>query len=178
MRTKICLVLLVVSGSLFAQATAALQAEVKRLYTAAHDIDITALTEMICTDDADAYAKLDNHFQNEVQKFRYVFTNAKYNFGAEKTIDGKTYYPINFRNVVRVTYFNPIDSTEKQELLKKQFNAQSIVYDKTRNAFLITYTAKLAAINDNGWKFVFLDETLPAVYGNCLTENIKNTLGL
>ena len=172
------MLLLIVGGSMFAQAPASLQAEVKHLYTAAHDIDITTLTEMLCTDDADAYSKLDNHFQSDEQKFRYVFTNAKYNFGAEKTIDGKTYYPINFRNVVRVTYFKTVDVATRQETLKQQVKAQSIVYDKTRNAYLITYTAKMAAVNDNGWKFIFLDETLPSVYGSCLTENIKNTLAL
>jgi hypothetical protein len=42
MKTKICLLLLI-TGCVFSQTPASLQNEVKRLYTAAHDIDITAL---------------------------------------------------------------------------------------------------------------------------------------
>jgi hypothetical protein len=177
MKTKICLLLLI-TGCVFSQTPASLQNEVKRLYTAAHDIDITTLSEMLCTTDAEAYAKLDGHFQNEEQKFRYVFTNAKYNYGPGKAIDGKTYYLITFRNVVRVTYFKPIDIASTQALLKEKFSAETITYDKNRNAYMITYNAKMVAIEDSGWKFAFVDNTFPSVSENCLTDNIKKELGL
>jgi len=178
MKTKLCLALLIFCSGLVAQVPASLQAEVKRLYTAAHDIDITALTEMLCSTEADVYEKLDTYFQSDEQKFRYVFTNAKYNYGREQTVDGKTYFPITFRNIVRVTFFKPIDVAKKQEDLKKQFNATSIVYDKSRNAFLITYQAKLVAIQGDKWQFAFADETFPAIWGDCMTESIKNKLGI
>jgi hypothetical protein len=177
MKTKICLLLLI-TGCVFSQTPASLQNEVKRLYTAAHDIDITALSEMLCTADAEAYTKLDGHFQNEEQKFRYVLTNIKYNYGPAKTIDGKTYYLITFRNVVRVTYFKPIDIASTQALLKEKFSAETITYDKNRNAYMITYNAKMVAIEDSGWKFAFVDNTFPSVSENCLTDNIKKELGL
>jgi hypothetical protein len=157
---------------------ASLQAEVKRLYTTAHDIDIAALTEMLCSNDTDTYAKLDAHFQNEEQKFRYVFTNAKYNYGPAKIIAGKTYYVITFRNVVRITYFKPVDVASTQTLLKDKFAAQTITYDKSRNAYMITYNAKMVAIEDNGWKFAFADSTFPPISENCLPDGIKKELGL
>jgi hypothetical protein len=177
MRTTLGLLLLIV-GNAFAQPPASLQAEVRRLYTACHDIDIAALTEMLCTTDTDAYAKLDSHFQNDETKFRYVETSAKYNYAAPKTVDGKTYYLINFRNVIRVTYFKPIDVAAKQAELKAKFAAQEINYNQQRNAFMIVYNAKLVAIQDNGWKFAFTDPTLPNVSDDCLTEPIKTALGL
>jgi hypothetical protein len=133
---------------------------------------------MLCTADAEAYTKLDGHFQNEEQKFRYVLTNIKYNYGPAKTIDGKTYYLITFRNVVRVTYFKPIDIASTQALLKEKFSAETITYDKNRNAYMITYNAKMVAIEDSGWKFAFVDNTFPSVSENCLTDNIKKELGL
>src|SRR5690606_10463842 len=79
------------------QVPATLQSEVKKLYIACHDIDLTALAEMLCAEDADGYEKLDAYFLNDEQKFRYVQTNAKYNYGEIKTIGGKSYCPITFR---------------------------------------------------------------------------------
>lgn len=178
MRTKLGLLLLLVSSNIFAQAPAGLQAEVKKLYWVCHDIDITSLSEMLCTTEADAYTRLDGYFLNDDTKFRYVETNAKYNYAPAKTIDGKTYYPIDFRNVVRVTYFKPINVAEKQAELKAKFNAKEITYNQQRNAFMIVYQAKMVAIQDNGWKFAFLDNTLPPVSEGCLTETIKKALGL
>ncbi len=169
---------LLVATTAFAQAPAGLQSEVKRLYTACHDIDIAALTEMLCTTGDDAYAKLDSHFQNDETKFRYVETNAKYNYGPSKSIDGKNYYPINFRNVIRITYFKPIDVPAKQAELKALYNAQEITYNPARNAFMIVYYAKMVAIQDNGWKFVFLDRTIPHISQDCLTDSVKTALGL
>ena len=174
---KSIIIFLCVAYSVFSQAPASLQSEVNRLYTASHDIDITALSEMLCTSDPDAYAKLDSHFQNDDQKFRYVFTNAKYNYSPPKIIDGKTYFVINFRNVVRVTYFNPIDAAAMQLALKEKFAAQAITYDKARNAFMITYTARMIAIQDQGWKFAFVDATMPEIE-TCVSDSVRKELGL
>ena len=161
------------------QVPATLQSEVKKLYIACHDIDLTALTEMLCVEDADTYEKLDAYFLNDEQKFRYVQTDAKYNYGEIKTIDGKSYCPITFRNVVRVTYFKPIDVPAKQAELKVKYKAQSVNYNQARNAFMIIYTAKMAAVSQDGkWTFAFADETLPLLSGSCLTEEIKTQLGL
>lgn len=180
MKTKLCAIaLLFAVCQAFAQTPAALQSEVKRLYTACHDIDITALTEMLCVSNDNAYNVLDSHFLNDDQKFRYVFTNVKYNYGPVKPIDGKSYCAINFRNVVRVTYFKPIDVAAKEAALKESFNPTSIKYDKSRNAFLIVYNAKMVAILDGErWKFAFLDNTLPKVSEDCLTATIKKELGI
>lgn len=178
MKTKLFLLLLLLTASVSAQAPAALQSEVKKLYTACHDIDITALTEMLCTTEADIYGTLDSYFLNDNDKFRYVFTNVKYNYSAPQTIDGKTYYLINFRNMVRVTYFKPVDVAAKQAELKALFGATEITYNKDRNAFLLAYPAKMLAIQDNGWKFAFLDKTLPPVSAGCITENVKKAFGL
>lgn len=173
------LLFLFAATTAFSQAPAALQSEVKKLYTACHDIDITALSEMLCSSDADVYSKLDAYFLNDDTKFRYVETNAKYNYGPMKTIEGKSYYPIDFRNVVRVTYFKPIDVAAKQAELKAKFNSESVTYNSQRNAFMVVYKAKMAAISDGGqWKFAFADQTLPNVSESCLTETIKKELGL
>ena len=180
MRTKFYLIASLLAFSFgFSQAPSTLQSEVKRLYTACHDIDITLLTEMLFSTDEKIYATLDSYFLNDDTKFRYVETNAKYNYGAEKVIDGKTYIPINFRNVVRVTYFKPIVVADKQAELKVKFNSESVVYNAQRNAFMIIYNAKMLAIGDgNQWKFAFLDGTLPSVSEGCVTESIKKALAL
>lgn len=180
MKKIFCLILLIFTvGNASAQAPAELQSEVKKLYLACHDIDITLLTEMLCSSDPKMYSTLDSYFLNDDTKFRYVETNAKYNYGEQKVIDGKTYIPINFRNVVRVTYFKTINVADKQAELKIKFNTESVAYNAQRNAFMVIYNAKMVAVGDGGkWKFVFTDNTLPELSESCLTETIKKELGL
>lgn len=157
-------------------------ADVKKLYTAFHDIDIDFLSERICSpyEGMDLYARLDDYFLNDSQKFRYVFTNAKYNYEAALSINGLDYYPVNFRNVIRITYFQPIDVAATQEQLKAKFAAQSIVYERARNSFLIVYQAKILTWNAQGiWKFAILDQTIPQEITNgCLPQDVRSRLGL
>ena len=157
-------------------------ADVKKLYTAFHDIDIDFLSERICSpyEGMELYARLDAYFLNDSQKFRYVFTNAKYNYGPVISVDGIDYHPVDFRNVIRIPYFQPIDVASTQEQLKAKFAAQSIVYERARNSFLIVYQAKMLTWNAQGiWKFAILDQTIPKeITAGCLPESIKSRLGL
>jgi hypothetical protein len=172
---------LILGNQIRAQAPASLEAETKRLYTAFHDIDIDALTQMLCIKAGDAYGKLDAYFLNDSNKFRYVFTNAKYNYGQAKTIEGMTYVPVSFRNVVRITYYKPLANVlDKQNELKALFDAQTIAYEKARNSFLISYPAKMIAYGTGGsaWKFYILDATVPtSLTASCLDEAILKELG-
>ncbi|HEY0091623.1 MAG TPA: hypothetical protein VGB43_03970, partial [Flavobacterium sp.] len=122
------------------------------------------------------------YFLNEENKFRYVFTNPKYKFSALKVEDGKTYAGVTFRNVVRITYFKPINVSETQNFLKDKFKASSITYDKNRNAFMIIYNARMIAVSeaDGKWKFMFDDETLPRqISDKCsVSAGLKKELGL
>lgn len=158
-------------------------AAAKKLYTAFHDIDIDYLSERLCSksEGMELYAKLDSYFLNADQKFRYVMTNAKYDYAPAVMIDGVTYQPFKFRNVVRVTYFKPIDVGVKQSELKDLFAAQSVVYEKARNSFLITYQAKMLAYSTPNaeWKFAILDNTIPRdITEGCIPEAVKKELGL
>jgi hypothetical protein len=183
MRTKTLLfLLLVVSSNVFAQVPEHLQTDTKQLYVAFDDIDIDKLSAMILSpsEPSIVYDKLDAYFLNEEQKFRYVFTNAKFNYSDIKEIDGRSYCVINFRNVVRITYFKPIEAAEIQKTLKEKFNAQSVVYEKTRNSFLIVYNAKMVASLTNGaWQFAFVDQTLPMnISEGAVSETVKKALAL
>jgi hypothetical protein len=173
--------LLVLLFPLLAMAQHPSDSDVKKLYTAFHDIDIDFLTERLCSSmsEPELYGKLDGYFLNDAQKFRYVQTNAKYNYGEAFTEGDVTYHPIQFRNVVRITFFKPIDVASTQAKLQSDFAAQSITYDKSRNAFLIVYQAKMLAYQQNGiWKFAMLDLTIPSeITAGCLPESVRNRLG-
>lgn len=178
---KLLLTFLLVSVAGLAQHPA--EREIKKLYTAFHDIDIDYLSEHICSkiEGMALYGELDGYFLNADQKFRYVMTNAKYDYAPAKSIDGVTYQPFKFRNVVRVTFFKPIDVVSKQNDLKERFAAQSVSYEKARNSFLIVYQAKMLAYSaDNSrWKFAVLDNTIPSeISKDCLSEAVKKELGL
>lgn len=147
-----------------AQTPQQLQSDVKKLYVAFDEIDIDKLSVMLLSMDepAKVYDKLDSYFLNDEQKFRYVYTNVKYNFGPIQTVDSKSYCVINFRNVVRITYFKPIDVASIQSMLKVKFNTESVIYEKARNSFIIVYNAKMIASQTGGiWQFAFADNTLP-----------------
>jgi hypothetical protein len=101
-----------------------------------------------------------------------------YKLGKAATADGRTYIPVSFRNVVRITYFQPIDVSAQQQMLKENFHAESVSYEKSRNAFLVSYPCKMIAVGDGGkWLFVFADGTLPEEIGaGCVPDAIKNSL--
>ncbi len=182
MSAKITLFLLLLATGVFAQAPPALQADTKKLYSAFDDIDIDKLSAMIFSplQPSEVYEKLDAYFLNDEQKFRYVYTNVKYNFGPVQTIDDKSYCMVTFRNVIRITYFKKIDVASVQADLKIKFNSTSINYEPARNSFLIVYNARMLAAQTGGvWQFAFLDHTIPDdISEGALTETIKKSLGL
>lgn len=166
----------------FAQTPKELQNDTKKLYIAFDEIDIDKLSVMILSNSEPTivYDQLDAYFLTEDQKFRFVYTNATFNYSDIKTIDGNSYCAINFRNVVRITYFKPIDVANTQKSLKEKWNAQSIQYEAARNSFLIVYNAKMiASLRKGAWQFAFIDKTIPTeISEGIMTENIKNGLAL
>ena len=177
--TKFAFIFLFAAGLAKAQVPASLQADLKKLYVAFDDIDLEGLSQMLCTGDpATLYGKLDAYFQNDENKFRYVMHAITYQFGKAVEADGKVFYPVSYRNIVRITYFHTVDVQEKQQTLKTQFGAESVSYDKSRNAFLVVYRARLVAFPDGGnWKYAFTDMTLPKdISAGCLPESLKNSL--
>ncbi|RZJ36183.1 MAG: hypothetical protein EOO51_02190 [Flavobacterium sp.] len=148
----------------FSQTAASLKNDLQKFYTSFNDIDLEAIAESLCSNSAqkELYDQLDQYFLNDNSKFRYVFTNVKYNIGPLTNKNGEQVTLVNFRNVIRVTYFKPIEVAKMQAELKQRYGAQTITYEKKRNAFLIVYNARLMAITSGKtWKFKFLDNTLP-----------------
>ncbi len=141
-----------------------LVSDTKKLYEAFDTIDLDGIALMMCPSNPDEFAQgLDQWFQNEEFKFRYVFTNAKYNY---LKVD-ESQYTITFRNVIRITYFGKIEPEEKREELRRQFTPHTLTFDPARNCFLIVYPAKMTARQVEGsWKFSFDDQTIP--------EHLKN----
>ncbi len=170
---KLFLLFILLGQPAFAQPESLVR-DTKRLYEAFDLIDIDVLSDLICTaDPTQIAAALDSWFQNDETKFRFVRTNAKYTY---EKVPGTDHYTVKFRNVVRITYFKKIDANHELEILKKQFAAQSITYDAARNAYLITYQAKMYALAHQGsWKFAFADSTLPIGLSNgCIGPHITN----
>lgn len=162
----------------YSQSASSLKTDLQKFYNSFNDIDLEAIAGSLCSDksQSELYDALDHYFLNDDFKFRYVLTNVKYNIGDLSDTNGKTTAMVNFRNVVRITYFKPIDVTKLQTELKTKFGAQTISYQKARNAFLIVYNAKLLAIWENGphWKFAFDDNTLPdSISGSCNDNGAK-----
>lgn len=186
MKNILILFLFLVGFTAFAQTPESLQSATKRLYVAFDEIDIDLLSQMICSAEENqmVYDQLDAYFLNDISKFRFVNTNAKITYSPIKVIDGKSYASIHFRNVIRITYFKPMQSVaDTQQELKAKFKAQSVVYEKSRNSFMIVYTANLMAISETEnpqWSFTFTDNTLPMnLSETCLAHSkIIKELGL
>lgn len=155
---------------------------VQELYSALDNVDLEALPAQLCsklTKDQ-VYNSLDAYFLNDQNKFRFVFTNLNFRTEAAKLIDGEKYQLITFRNVIRITYFTPIDVAAEKARLKARFNAQSIEYNKDRNAFLIVYNAKMVTSGEGeNFRFTFVDNTLPTdISEGCISEKVKKELGI
>jgi hypothetical protein len=118
--TVLTVILFFTSFLAFSQTTESLKTDIKKLYDSFDNIDIEGLTNLLCANGNKAnYDKLDAVFQDEERKFRFVFTNAKFNYSPVKVIGDKSYCSISFRNVIRITYFKPINVDEMQQSLRK-----------------------------------------------------------
>ncbi len=168
----------------FSQTDQALQTQAAKLYDAIYNMDIEGILNMSClANDAVNYDRLDKAFQNDEFKLRFSLTNAKYNVSDAKTIEGKTWNLLTYRNVLRITYFKKLNAsqiTEIQQMYKSKFSAQSVTYEKNRNSFLLIFQAKYLAYRDGGnlKMFVADDTLLTDMFKDCIPKEVRKEFNL
>jgi hypothetical protein len=177
--------LLLVSGICFSQ-TADIKSKAARLYDAIYNIDVDQIIAMSCNTDADKtaiYDKIDKAFLNDELKLRFSLTGAKFDVSPEKIINDKLYHLVTYRNVLRITYYKPLSYSDLVEIpkkLKQSLKAQSVKYEKHRNAFLIVYPGHFIASKvGNDWRITVADNTFQyRLFDDCLGQDVLKGFGL
>ncbi|RZJ66996.1 MAG: hypothetical protein EOO50_06950 [Flavobacterium sp.] len=131
-------------------------------------------------------AKLDNDYQNEKFRKRLQLTSPVFQVGPEKTIGGKSFCVVSFRNPTRYFYEDKLDTDAmaKEVANWKNIAATKEVYgEPNRNSINVKRVSFIVAVKDEttggNWKFFNLDDLDQlAVFDNVISAETKKQLGL
>jgi hypothetical protein len=184
---SILLFLLAFNG--FSQSIESLKAKTLKLYDASYTMDFETIADLTYPKifnnlDRETIIKaMDEMFQNDIMKVRFVYPTVTFNYSPVKTIDGQKFCIIRYKNAMRLTFEEKIPEDRVDTLLKlmkQEKKYETVVFEENRNSFLATGNAILIAISDsvskNEWTFVNYDNE--DLFGTLFEKNLKTELGL
>lgn len=189
MRKTFCLLLMLTAAIGFSQSLEQLKSDTKKMYDASYNMDFEVVMDYTYPKffelvPREAMLKtMDEAFQNDTTKMRFVYPSVAFSYSEIKTIDGKKFCIIKYKNAQRITYEEKLKPEMSETILKalkgnKKF--ESVAFEKNRNSFLIIGDAILLAVSDpltNGeWKFINYDDE--RVFELLFAKNYKTELGL
>lgn len=192
MKFRITLLTLLFSVAITAQTLDDLKRDTKALYEATYNmafdvmLDYTHPLVFKIVKRESMYGMLDESFQNDTYRIRYVYTTPHFSYSDIKTIDNRRYSVITYENPIRMTYENKIENEEAKktitENLNKAFPNAIVSFEKDRNAFYIIKTDKLIALSDEftegKWKFISYDAKHTELLDAVITESVRKKLEL
>lgn len=191
MKNKILVLFLFLSVIGFAQNKETLQVEVEKMYEASYVLDYDAILTYTHPKLFDFASKdqmtavMQNMFENEDFKIRFVHPKVNFTYSEFQKIDGTTYCVINYNGALRMTFEKKLNNTEIDEMKKKFADSkeyEKITYEPARNSFLIEGKSTLIAIHgeatQNQWRFVNYSASQAQLAKMILSEEIVTKLGL
>lgn len=168
-----------------------LKVDTKKMYDASYNMSFDEIISLTYPKLFDLIPReqmsemLDNMFQNESMKIRFVHANPKFNYAEIKKINNKSYCVITYLSAMRMTFEQKL-SEEEVSAMKKSFldsgNYSTVNFEKERNSFFIEGDAQMIAIADestkNKWKYVNYDKSQKQLATMILGEEILKELGL
>lgn len=192
MKLRIILLTVLFSISITAQTLNDLKQETKGLYEATYNmafdvmLDYTHPLVFKIVKRESMYGMLDESFQNDNYRIRYVYTTPHFSYSDIKILDNRRYSVITYENPIRMTYENKIESEETKKTITdhliKSFPNAIVTFEKDRNAFYIIKTDTLIALSDEftegKWKFISYDGKHTELLDAVITESVRKQLGL
>lgn len=189
MKRTYCFLLLLTVSIGFSQSLEKLKSDTKKMYDASYNIDFETILDYTYPKFFDFSPReamlkgFDESFQNEKTKMRFVYPSVTFNYSEIKTIDGRKFCVIRYKNAVRLTYEEKLTAEDSDALLKvmkesKKF--ETVSFENKRNSFLLVGNAILLAISDEltkgEWKFINYDDE--RIFEMLFAKNYKTELGL
>lgn len=191
MKKQLFLLLFIYLNS-FSQSKEALQIATKKLYEANFVLDFEGIKELTYPKvyegigEAAFVEQLETDFQNSDYRIRLQLEKVPFIFSEIKTMEGKTFCVVRFRNPKRYSFESKLSasSTEEKKIwLQQKEKTQNVIFEPNRNSFNVRSDSRYVAIFDletfGEWKFFNLDDAYQlAAFTSLFDETIQNTLGI
>lgn len=186
------LLLLFIPFFSFSQSKEALQIATKKLYDANFLMDFEAIKELTypkvyeVIGEAAFIEQLETDFQNTDYRMRLQLEKVPFIFSEIKTMQGKTFCVVRFRNPKRYLFEDKLNTTqveEKKTWLQAKENTQNVTFEPTRNSFNVRSDSRYVVVYDvetfGEWKFFNLDDAFQlTAFTSLFDETIRNKIGI
>lgn len=188
--TSLLLFLLIATG--FSQSREDLMIVTKKLYQANYNMSFDEIVALSYPKIAETIGKetmlekLDLRHQNEEFRLRLQLEIVPFQFGPIKSIEGKSFCVVTYRNPIRYFFENkltPEIAIEKTTWLKEINQTKDVVFEPNRNSFNVKRISTFVAIADETtyteWRFFNLDDAdQKEIFDTIFNETVKKELGL
>jgi len=192
MKLKLLFAFVFYSCFSLAQTAESLKPEVLKFYEGHYYMDFSTIADMsypkiIESTTKEAFAeKLDSDYQNAEFRKRLQLVQPVFQYSAIKTIDGKSFCVITYKNPTRYFFEQKLDGATAQKKvaeLKISTKTQDVIFELVRNSINVKRISKLIAVADettqNQWNFFDLDNPdQETIFRNLFNETIKKAVGL
>jgi len=192
MKSKLFLILVLLSNVSFAQSLDQLKTATKKIYDANYTMDFETVAQLTYPPMVTAMGKekflekLDTDYQNEAFRMRLELVTPVFQYAPIKKIEGHSFVVVSYKNPVRYffeTKLNTVSAAEKVAELRKSNQTQDVTFEPKRNSFNVRRTSKLVAISDETtggeWKFYNLDDVVQRqLFSTTFDAAVKKELGL
>ncbi|NUY81088.1 hypothetical protein HUK80_09295 [Flavobacterium sp. MAH-1] len=175
----------------FAQDPAVLKS-VSELYDSNYNMDFEPIAELTYPKVVEQLGgkqkfleKLDSDYQNEKFRKRLQLTAPVFQVNQPKTIEGRQFCVVSYRNPTRYFYENKMDAAEMNkevEQWKRIASTKEVFGEPNRNSINVKRISKFVAVSDSStggqWKFFNLDDLQQLEIFNELFAAEKTQLGL
>lgn len=151
----------------FSQTLETLKSDTQKMYDASYNMDYETILdythpkilELVNRDQM--ILAMEQTFENEQLKIRFVHSNPTFNYSDVKTIDGKSFCRVSYVNTMRLTFEDQLTPKRAEEMVedfKSSGDYSMVRFEKDRNSFFIEGNSILIAISDEStkgtWKFI------------------------
>ena len=192
MKNKLIILFLFLSICAFSQSIESLKVATKNYYEANYLMDFEAIVSSSYPKIVESMGKdimlekIEEYYENEEYRVREQLETLPFQYGPIKTIEGKSFCVVTFRNPMRYFFEKKLTSetaTEKATWLKQINKTKEVTFEPNRNSFNVkktsTYVAIIDETNSNEWKFFNLDDANQlVVFQSLFVESVKKGLGL
>ena len=191
MRSRLSLLLLLFSLVTFSQTLEKLKSDAKKICDANYNMDFDVVTNLTypkiyeASGKAAFAEKLDSEYENSEYRMRIEIAEPLLMYSEMKTVAGKKFYIITYKNPVRYFFEAKLDAaaaSEKAASLKISTLSNDVTFEPKRNSFNVRRNSKLIAVSDentNGeWRFInFDDSTQRQFFETAFASDVKKALG-
>lgn len=193
MKAKLTVFFLLYTLAGFSQSLEKLKSDTKKVHDAYLNMDFDAATQLAYPKIVESLGgntafseKLDNDFQNDEFRKRIQIIEPVFQYSDIKTIEGKKFYRISYKNPIRYFFENKMDAATAQKKaaeLKESAKAYEVVVEPKRNSINVKRNTILVAVSDestNGeWRFFNFDDVQQRqVFDSVFGAGVKKELGL